>query len=120
MCSAVYETSDPSDPFLALALMKFDVDATAIERYEFYKRVYVTDSYAISEVNNADEALLDHFSALIDGEGIGRTNALRHKNWLLTITNGPTVTDSPWTTDDLQLIGESILRRAQESGNAAS
>ncbi len=114
MCSAVYETPSPSDPFLAIALMHLDSDATAIERYEFYKQVFVTGKYLTSEVNSADDAQLDQFSAVLDAENIGRTVALRHNSWFLTITDGPNTADSLWTTDDLRLIGESIIARAQE------
>lgn len=113
MCSAVYETSNPGDPFLTIALIKFDSDTPSIERYDLIKSAFTTFGNPISEVNNADDGALDHFSALIDSDGIGRTTVLRQKNWVMTSSNGPTTADSLWTTDDLLVIGESILERAQ-------
>lgn len=113
MCSAVYETSNSGDPFLAVALIKFDSDGPAIERYELLKQVFVAQGYPISEVNSADERLLDRVSALIDSDGIGRTTVLRQNNWVLTVSIGPTTGDSLWTPDDVQMIGESIIKRAQ-------
>jgi hypothetical protein len=114
MCAAVYETSTPGDPFLTVALIGFDSDGPAISHYDLLKNVFVTQDVSISELNNADDSLLDHFSALQDRDGIGRTTVLRQKNWVLTISNGPNTTDSLWTTDDLQFIGESVISRAQQ------
>ena len=114
MCSAIFDTSTPGDPFLAVALIKFNTDAPAIARYDLLKNVFVTQSVPISEVNSADEATLDRFSGLLDRDGIGRTNVFRQNNWVLTVSNGPTTADSLWTLDDLQIIGESIIGRAQK------
>ncbi len=114
MCAAVYETSNPGEPFLTVALMKFNSDGAAIARYELLREVFVTQGQPISEVNSADGGLLDRFSALIDSEGIGRMTVLRQSTWVLTVSIGPTTATSLWTTDDVQLIGESIIGRAQE------
>ncbi len=113
MCAAVYETSNPGDPFLTVALIRFDADDAAQAHYDLLKGVFVTQGVAISEVDSADEGLLDGVSALIDSDGIGRTTVLRQKNWVLTVSVGPTTDDSLWTTADIQLIGESIVVRAQ-------
>ncbi len=113
MCSATYETQKPGDPFLTAALIKFDSDEPAIARYEMIKEGWVINDMPISEINNADEALLDRVSVLIDSDGMGRIVALRKKNWLLTISIGPTTDVSPWTAGDTQMIGESIMGRVQ-------
>lgn len=114
MCSAVYETSNPGDPFLTIALIKFDSDTPSIERYDLLKSTFVTIGHPISEINNADADHIDRFSALIDRDGIGRTTVLRQNNWALTVSVGPTTQDSLWTSDDLQVIGESILERVRQ------
>ncbi len=113
MCSAVYETSNPGDPFLTVALIKFNSDDPAIAHYDLLKDAFVVLSHPISEINNADEDLTDRFSALMDTDGIGRTTVMRQNNWVLTVSIGPTTADSLWTADDLQLIGESIIRRTK-------
>ena len=115
MCVAVYQTSTVGDPFLTVALINFDSASLAVVRYEMLKDVYVSQKkqYPFSEINSADDGLLDEFSALMDNEGIGRTTVLRQNNWVLTISNGPIIAGSPWTTDDLRIIGGSIIRRAQ-------
>ncbi len=114
MCSAVFQTSNPGEPFLAVALLKFDSDTPAIAHYELLKDAFVALNHPISEVNSADDGLLDRFSALIDKDGIGRTTVMRQNSWVLTVSVGPTTTNSLWTTDDIQVIGESIIGRAQE------
>ena len=73
MCSAVFQTSNPGEPFLAVALLKFDSDTPAIAHYELLKDAFVALNHPISEVNSADDGLLDRFSALIDK---GRTRML--------------------------------------------
>lgn len=113
MCAAGYKSSIPDGPFLVVTLIEFDSVAPAIVRYDMLKNVYSSQDYPISELNNADDSLLDWFSALMDNEGIGRTTVLRLNNWVLTISNGPIIAGSPWTTDDLRIVGESIIRRAQ-------
>lgn len=113
MCAAVYETSRPGDPFLTVALIKFDSDGPAVARYDLIKDAFVALDHPISEINSSDDGSLDRFSALIDMEGIGRTTVLRQNSWVLTVSIGPTTADSLWTTDDVQLIGESVLARAQ-------
>ena len=113
MCAAVYETSNPGDPFLSIALIRFDSDDAAEARYELLKDAFVAQGVAISEVDNAAEGLVDRVSALIDRDGIGRMTILRQKSWVLSASVGPTTDDSLWTTVDIQLIGESIIGRAQ-------
>lgn len=113
MCAAVYQASTPGDPFIAVALIAFDSSAPAVVRYDMLRDVYSSGSYPVSEINNADDGLLDEFSALMDSDGIGRTTVIRHNSWILTISSGPTVAESPWTADDLRIIGRSIIARAQ-------
>ena len=113
MCAAVYETSSPGDPFLTVALINFDSGGAAAAHYDLLKGAFVAQGIAISEVNSADEGLMDSVSALIDTDGIGRTTVFRGESWVLTVSVGPTTEDSLWTTADLQVIGESILGRAQ-------
>ena len=113
MCAAVYETSNPGDPFLAVALIEFDAAGPATIHYDLLKGVFVAQAIPLSEVDSADEGVLDWVSALIDRDGIGRTTVMRHRNWVLTVSVGPTTADSLWTTTDIQAIGESIIDRAQ-------
>lgn len=113
MCAALFDTSIPGDPFLAVALIKFESDEPATARYELLKTAFLTQDYAISEVNVADEGRLDQVSALIDDDGIGRTTVARQNSWLVTVSIGPTVDESLWTTDDVQVIAASIISRAQ-------
>jgi hypothetical protein len=113
MCSAMYGTSAPGDPFLAVALIMFDADEAAIEHYELLESVFVASDALMSEVDSADENLIDRVSALIDRDGIGRTTVLRQNNYVLTVSIGPTTSESLWTTDDVYLIAESIVGRAQ-------
>ena len=113
MCSATYETQKPGDPFLTAASIKFDSAEPAIARYEMVKEEWIINDMPVSEINNADEALPDRVSVLIDSDGMGRIVALRKKNWLLTISIGPTTVVSPWTAGDAQMIGESIMERVQ-------
>ncbi len=98
---------------LTAALIKFDSAEPAIARYEMIKEGWVINDMPVSEINNADEALPDRVSVLIDSDGMGRIVALRKKNWLLTISIGPTTVVSPWTAGDAQMIGESIMERVQ-------
>ena len=114
MCSATYETSTVGDPFLSAALIRFDSDEPAIARYEMIKEGFVVNNLPISELNSADEDLLDHVSVLIDSDGMGRVIALRKNNWLVTISIGPTTDVSLWTAGDAQMIGESIIDRVQK------
>ena len=113
MCAAVYETSTPGDPFLAVALINFDGDRSAVAHYDLLKAAFVSEGSVLSEVDSADEASLDRFSTLIDRDGIGRTTVLRKTTWVVTISVGPTTTDSPWTATDIEVIGQSILNRAR-------
>lgn len=113
MCSASYETQIPGDPFLTITLIKFDSDEPAVERYEMIKEGFLVNDMAISEVNSADEALLDRFSVLIDSDGMGRIATFREKNWSVTVSVGPTMDVSPWNAADINMIGESIADRVQ-------
>ena len=113
MCAAVYETATPGDPFLTVALIQFDSDGPAITHYDLLRGAFVAQGIAISELNSADENLLDSVSGLIDRDGIGRTTVMRQNDWLLTVSVGPTTNDSLWTAGDIQMIGESILSRAR-------
>jgi hypothetical protein len=114
MCSALFDTSVAGEPFLAVALIEFDSDDSAIEHYELLKTVFLSENHPISEVNGADENQLDRLSVLIDDAGIGRTTVMRQNDWLVTVSIGPRVEDSLWTTDDVQVIAESIISRAQD------
>ena len=113
MCAAIYKTPTPGDPFLTVALIEFDADGPAAAHYDLLKDVFVAEGVPLSEVNSADDNALDWVSALIDRDGIGRTTVLRQENWVMTVSVGQTTTDSPWTTTDIQAIGESIIDRAQ-------
>jgi len=113
MCAAVYQTSTPGDPFLAVALINFDEDPAAAARYDLLKAAFVAEGGVLSEVDSAGDTSVDRFSMLIDRDGIGRTTVLRTTTWVLTISVGPTTTDSPWTATDLEVIGQSILNRAR-------
>jgi hypothetical protein len=110
-CAASYESSIPGDPFMTATLTKFESDGPAIERYEMIKEGFVTNNHPISELNSADENLTDQVSALIDGDGVGRTIVLRKKSKLVTVSIGPTMAAVPWTAADIEIIGKSILER---------
>jgi hypothetical protein len=114
MCSAVYTSRKMDDTFLAIALMSFDSNEHAADHYELLKNVYVTEEHPFSELNSVDDAQVDRLTARSDRDGIGQTTIFRQKDWVLTISNGPTIAESPWTGDDLHLIGESIIARAQQ------
>jgi len=114
MCAAVYQTSNPGDPFLTVALMRFDGDGPAVAHYDLLKAVFAAEGIALSEVDSTDEGVLDWVSALIDSDGIGRTTVMRQTRWVMTISVGPTTDDSLWTATDVQVIGESIIARAQK------
>lgn len=111
MCSASYETTVPGDPFLTVALIKFDSIEPAIDRYEMIKEGFVVNDLPISEVNSSDPGALDQLSALIDSDGMGRITVFRKQNWAISISVGPTTDVAPWTTGDLEMIGKSILER---------
>lgn len=113
MCAAIYETSAVDGSFLTVALVQFDSGAPAIARYDLLRAALIALDHLVSEINNADDGLLDWFSAGIDADGIGRTTVLRLKSWVISISTGPTNAESPWNRDDLLLIGESIVRRGQ-------
>ena len=114
MCAAVYDTSTPGDPFLTVALINFDSDEPATAHYDLLKEFFVAEGIPLSEVDSTDEGVLDWVSGLIDRDGIGRTTVMRQKNWVLTISVGPTIEASLWTSTDIQAIGESIINRAQK------
>ena len=114
MCAAVYDTSIPGDPFLTVALISFDSDGPATAHYDLLKDVFVAEGIPLSEVDSTDEGVLDWVSGLMNRDGIGRTTVMRQKNWVLTISVGPTIEASLWTSTDIQAIGESIINRAQK------
>jgi hypothetical protein len=111
MCNADFESSTPGDPFLSTTLIEFDTDEPAVDRYEMIKDGFVVNSMPISEVNSADENLVDQLSILIDSDGVGRIVVLRQNNRVLTITIGPSMEAVPWTAADITMIGESIMER---------
>jgi len=96
-----------------MALINFDDDRAAAARYDLLKAAFVAEGGLLSEVDSAEGASVDRFSMLIDRDGIGRTTVLRETTWVMTISVGPTTTDSPWTATDLEVIGQSILNRAR-------
>jgi hypothetical protein len=110
-CTATYETSTPGGPFMSVGLIKFESDESAVERYEMIKDSFVINSLPISELNNADESLMDHVSVLINGDGMGRIIAVRQNSRLLTVSIGPTMEVVPWTASDIEVIGKSIMKR---------
>jgi len=44
---------------------------------------------------------------------VGRTNVLRQREWLLTISVGPTMAESSWSVGDLDAIGRGVLGRVK-------
>ena len=111
MCSAMYDTSMPGREYLAVVLMQFESDDSAVSHYDLLKAAYLDTGDAISEVNNSDEGLTDVLSVLIDQDGIGRTTVLRQREWLVTVSAGPTMAESPWNVGDIELIGRGVLSR---------
>ncbi len=111
MCSAMYDTSLPGREFLAVVLIQFDTDDSAVDHYELIKNAYIESEDAISEINNSDERLIDQLSILIDSDGIGRTMVMRQMEWIVTVSVGPTMAESPWNVGDIELIGTSVLER---------
>jgi predicted small secreted protein len=111
MCSAMYDTNLPGREFLAVVLIQFKSDDSAVDHYELMKGAYFGTGDGISEINNADESLTDVLSVLIDEDGIGRTMVMRQREWLVTVTAGPTMADSPWNVGDIEMIGNSVLER---------
>jgi len=110
-CTATYESSTPNGPFMSVGLIKFESDESAVEKYETIKDGFVINSLPISELNNADESLMDHVSVLINGDGMGRIIAVRQNSRLLTVSIGPTMDVVPWTASDIEVIGKSIMKR---------
>ena len=43
----------------------------------------------------------------------GRTNVLRQREWLLTISVGPTMAESSWVVGDMEAIGRGVLGRVK-------
>ena len=113
MCSALYETGEVGGEFLTIALIGFDSDDSAVSHYEMMKDVFVVSGVPISEVNNADERLTDQVSALMDSDGIGRTTVLRRQGWVMSVSVGPTMADSPWVVGDMEMIGRGVLDRVK-------
>jgi hypothetical protein len=113
MCSAMYDTSMPGREFLAVVLMQFKSDDSSVDHYELMKSAYTETGDGISELNNADEGLTDVLSVLIDSDGIGRTTVMRQREWMVTISAGPTMADSPWNVGDIEAIGRGVLDRVK-------
>ncbi|MBT4124952.1 MAG: hypothetical protein HOJ22_09160 [Chloroflexi bacterium] len=113
MCSAMYDTSMPGREFLAVVLMQFKSDDSAVDHYELMKSAYTETGDALSEINNADEGLTDILSVLIDQDGIGRTIVMRQREWMVTVSAGPSMAASPWKVGDIEAIGRSVLDRVK-------
>jgi hypothetical protein len=113
MCSAIYQSDGSNGEFLTLALMQFDSDESAIEHYELMKSVFVESDVPISEVNSADEGLIDQVSGHMDSDGIGRIDVFRQREWVVSVSVGPKIEDSPWVGGDIGMIGRSVLGRVK-------
>ena len=111
MCSATYDTGEVGGEFLTIALMQFDSDDSAIAHYELIKSAFVVSGVALSEINSADEGLIDEVSGLMDRDGVGRTNVMRQREWLVSISVGPTMAEAPWVVGDIEAIGRGVLGR---------
>ncbi len=113
MCSAMYYVEQPSGEFLTIALMQFDSDDSAVAHYELMKSEFVESGVPISEINSADEGLIDEVSGLMDRDGIGRTNVFRQREWLVSVSVGPTMVEAPWVVGDIEMIGRGVLGRVK-------
>jgi len=113
MCSAIYESGVPGGEYLTVALMQFDSDDSSRAHYEFMKITFEVGGVPISEINSAAEGSIDQVSGLMDRDGVGRTNVLRQREWLLTISVGPTMAESSWVVGDLDAIGRGVLGRVK-------
>jgi len=113
MCSAAYKTGVQGGEFLTIALMQFDSDDSAIDYYEFMKNVFIASDVPISEINSAAEGLIDQLSALMEHDGVGRISIFRQREWLITVSAGPTMEDLPWPVDDIEMIGRGVLDRVK-------
>jgi len=113
MCSAMYDTGLSGREFLAVVLMQFKSDDSSVDHYELMKGAYSEAGGALSELNNADEGLTDVLSVLIDGDGVGRATIMRQRDWLVTLTAGPTMVDSLWNVGDIEAIGRGVLERVK-------
>lgn len=113
MCSAIYETGEVGGEFLTIALMQFDSNDSAIDHYELMKGVFVESDVPISEINNSAEGLIDQVSGLMDRDGIGRTTVMRQREWVLSISVGPTMAEAPWVVGDMEVIGRGVLGRVE-------
>jgi hypothetical protein len=111
MYSAMYDTGLPGREFLAVVVMQFKSDDSSVDHYELMKGAFVESGVAISEINNSDENLIDQVSGLMDRDGIGRTIVIRQREWLLSISVGPTMAEAPWGVGDMEAIGRGVLAR---------
>jgi hypothetical protein len=111
MCSALYDTGESGREFLAVVLIHLESDDAADDHYELMKGAYAETGAAISELNNADEDLVDMLSALMDSNGVGRTTVMRQGEWLVTVTAGPSMAESLWNAGDMEMIGRGVLKR---------
>jgi len=113
MCSTMYDTGIAGREFLAVALIEFDSDDSAIAHYELMKAAFVESGAAISELNNAAENLIDQVSGLIERDGVGRSIVMRQRTWVVSVTVGPTTAESPWVVGDMEMIGRGVLGRVE-------
>ena len=113
MCSAIYEKDEVGGEFLTIALMQFDSDDSAVAHYELMKGTFIASGVAISEINSADEGSIDQVSGIMNRDGIWRTDVMRQREWLLSITAGPTMAESPWVVGDIEAIGRGVLGRVK-------
>jgi FlaG/FlaF family flagellin (archaellin) len=113
MCSAMYDTGEPGREFLAVVLIHLESGDAAVDHYKLMKGAYAETGAVMSEINNADEGLIDELSALSDSNGIGRTSIFRQSEWLVTVTVGPTMAESLWNTGDMESIGRGVLDRVK-------
>jgi len=63
--------------------MQFESSELARVLYDLLKDEFIESGVPISEINNSQEGLIDQVSGLIYRDGIGRTNVLRQREWLV-------------------------------------
>jgi hypothetical protein len=113
MCSAMYDTSLPGSEFLSVLLIRLESDDAAVEHYELMKSPYTETGAEISEINNADDNLIDQISALIDSNGVGQITVMRQRSWIVSVTTGPSMAESLWNAGDLESIALAVLDRVK-------
>ena len=113
MCSAMYDTNLSGREFLSVVLIHFKSDDSAVDHYELMKSAYTETGDGLSEINNAGQDLVDVLSVLIDQDGLGRTTIMRQREWLVTVSAGPSIAESLWNVGDIEAIGRGVLERAK-------